>query len=86
VAATDVGDIRYMLAPENAPFLVPPESVELARATLRILAEPVRATDIGKVNQCRARELFDERRMFGAYWELFEQTMSRGKFKKRNML
>ena len=74
VAATDIGDIRYMLAPENAPFLVPREAVELARAILRILAEPARATEIGKFNQCRARELFDERRMFDAYWKLFEQT------------
>ena len=72
VAATCVGDIHGMLAPENTPFVVRRDSRDLAHAILQLLAEPGRAAEIGTANCRRAREMFDQRRMFRAYREIFD--------------
>jgi glycosyltransferase involved in cell wall biosynthesis len=73
VAATGVGDIRYMLAEENHPFVVEKSALQLACAMLRLIDDPLRAANIGAANARRAAELFDQRRMFSAYRALFDQ-------------
>ena len=73
VAATCVGDIRNMLAPENAAFVVRRDSIELARAISQLVGTPGRAAEIGAANCRRAHELFDQRRMFRAYREIYER-------------
>ena len=72
LATTDVGDIRYMLAHENHPYLVKTEVDPLAESILTLLADPARAIAIGKANAGRALALFDQNLMFAAYRELFE--------------
>ncbi|HXJ02165.1 MAG TPA: glycosyltransferase family 4 protein [Micropepsaceae bacterium] len=72
LAATDVGDLRYMLAPENHPYLVKTQAEPLSDAIMALLAEPVRARTIGQANAARASGLFDQELMFAAYRELFE--------------
>jgi glycosyltransferase involved in cell wall biosynthesis len=73
VAATDVGDITDMLAPENRPFVVERTPERLADAISRLLHAPDRAA-IGSANRQRAEQEFDQRRMFTAYGSLFDQV------------
>jgi len=72
VAATDVGDVRAMLAGENAAFVVPPEEGALARALAGLAADPALRARIGAANRRKAEAEFDERRMFDAYRSLFD--------------
>ncbi len=80
VAATDVGDVRAMLAPENAAFVLPPSETALAGAITRLLADPAARAAIGAANRARAEQVFDQRAMFRAYADLFGGTaaMARG--------
>jgi glycosyltransferase involved in cell wall biosynthesis len=71
VVATDVGDIRQMLAKENHPFLVERSAEQLARAIVRLLDNPAAAADIGTANARHAAEAFGQERMFEAYGRLF---------------
>ena len=72
LAATDVGDIRYMLAEENRPFVVERSSDALAAAISVLLDDPGRAAAIGAANARRAQEMFDQRIMFAHYRRLFD--------------
>lgn len=71
VAATDVGDIRAMVAPDNGAFIVPKDSGALATAIQALLDHEHLRSRIGQANRDRACEVFDESRMFAAYEELF---------------
>lgn len=71
VAATDVGDVRAMLAEENAPFVVTTTDAALADALRRLVEDaPLRAR-IGVANRAKAEREFDEEAMVMAYWDLF---------------
>jgi len=72
VAATDVGDVRRMLAPANAEFVVERDVGQLAGALAGLLADPARAAAIGRDNATRVRETFSQERMFAAYRRLFD--------------
>jgi glycosyltransferase involved in cell wall biosynthesis len=72
VVATDVGDIREMVADENRPFIVGKEVAALSTALLSLLRDPRQAAQIGTANSRRARELFDQRRMLAQYKALFD--------------
>jgi glycosyltransferase involved in cell wall biosynthesis len=72
LAATDVGDIRAMVDPENHPFLVARDSAALAGAMRALIEKPDAAAVIGAANARRARTVFDERFMFSAYERLFD--------------
>jgi glycosyltransferase involved in cell wall biosynthesis len=67
VAATDVGDVRDMLAEDNAPFVVPRDAAALARALAMLIADPAQRVRIGSANRRRAEARFDENKMFDAY-------------------
>lgn len=67
VAATDVGDVRAMLAAENAPFVGRLDDSDLAGALTRLLADPALRVRIGAANQAKARAEFDQAAMFRAY-------------------
>ena len=71
VAATDVGDVRAMLAPANAAYVVTLSADALAGAMARLLADPAACAAIGAANRARAEQVFDERAMFSAYAALF---------------
>jgi glycosyltransferase involved in cell wall biosynthesis len=71
VAATDVGDVRAMLAPENAPEVVVQDAVALATALTGLLADPVRRTLLGVANRRRVEAAFDQETMFAAWYALF---------------
>jgi glycosyltransferase involved in cell wall biosynthesis len=67
VASTDVGDVRAMVAPENAPFVVPAEEAALAGALDRLLADPGPARAIGSANRREAERRFGLASMFDAH-------------------
>jgi len=71
VAATDVGDVRAMLASGNAPFVAAKDEAALAGAILAALADPDGAAAIGRANRRRAEAEFDERAMVARYRTLF---------------
>ena len=71
VVSTDVGDVRRMLAPANAPFVVPRDADAMASALRELLDLPEARRAIGAANRARAVEAFDQRTMFAAYAELF---------------
>lgn len=71
VAATDVGDVRAMLAPANAAYVVPARAEALAGAMAGLLADPAARAAIGAANRARAERAFDQRAMFSAYDALF---------------
>jgi glycosyltransferase involved in cell wall biosynthesis len=72
VAATDVGDVGAMVAPENSGHMVPRDSAALAGAIVRLLDDPAAARAIGAANAAKARAEFDERVMAERYAALFD--------------
>ncbi len=66
VAATAVGDIAAMLAPENHPYLTAPDDTALATAITALLTSPA-ALSIGAANAARAEQSFGIDRMCAAY-------------------
>lgn len=72
LAATAVGDVGAMVAPENQPFIVPKDAAALAGAISALLEDPGRGRTIGRANAARAEALFDQRLMFQAYRRLFD--------------
>jgi len=72
VAATDVGDVRAMLAEENARFVVPKQDeAALADAMRALLADAALRRAVGEANRARAVREFDERVMVATYGRLF---------------
>jgi glycosyltransferase involved in cell wall biosynthesis len=71
VAATDVGDIKEMLAPENRATIVPRDDRALADVFLMFLRQPELRHSIGAANRARAERDYDQEIMFRAYAALF---------------
>jgi len=76
VAATDVGDVGLMLAPENAAFVGPKDDRALARSLDALLADPASRARIGAANRAKAARDYDETAMFAAYGALFDGPAS----------
>jgi glycosyltransferase involved in cell wall biosynthesis len=71
VAATDVGDVRAMLAPENGGLVVARQEAALADALAALLGDPDRRAALGAANRRRAEAAFDQETMFAAWHALF---------------
>lgn len=71
VAATDVGDIRAMLAEPNAPYLAPRDDAALAAALAALLDDPALRRRLGGANRAKAEREYAEAAMFTAYDALF---------------
>lgn len=71
VAATDVGDVRDMLAEPNQPFVVERDEPALANAIEQLLRQPDLRRKIGADNRARAERAFDEAQMFHAHAALW---------------
>jgi glycosyltransferase involved in cell wall biosynthesis len=71
VAATDVGDIRAMVAPENGGCIVPKDDTALAGAMLELLRDPELRSSIGAANRAKAVREFDQDSMFRTYGRLY---------------
>ena len=73
VAATDVGDVRHMLASENRPYLAAGmEDARLADALRPLVQDAGLRARLGLANRRRAEAEFDQETMFQAYAALIE--------------
>jgi glycosyltransferase involved in cell wall biosynthesis len=72
IAATDVGDVRAMLAEANGPCIVPRDDTALASSLAALLGDATLRARIGAANRARALEAFDQERMFAAYAALLD--------------
>jgi glycosyltransferase involved in cell wall biosynthesis len=76
VAATDVGDIKDMLAAENRFFLTPRDDAALAGALVSLLRQPGLRRAVGAANRARAERDYDQETMFRAWRALFDGERS----------
>ena len=74
VVATEVGDVRAMLCPENGPFVGPKEAAALAERLRDLLADAALRQRIGATNRAKAEQDYDEQGMFHAWRALFDGT------------
>jgi L-malate glycosyltransferase len=74
VAATDVGDVRKMVAPENERFIVRGEAA-LGEALRTLAADPALRAAIGRANRTRAVADYDAQRMIARYAALYEAAV-----------
>ncbi len=72
IAATDVGDVRSMVAAENQACVTPLDAAPLADAILRLLRAPDWRASLGAANRAKAAAEFDQTTMFQAYGALFD--------------
>ncbi len=78
IAAPDVGDIRAMVAIENAAYISPPGDIAALAASLGQLAnDPQERKAIGAANKARVREHYDEAQMIERYRALYAGAMGR---------
>ncbi len=81
VAAPAVGDIAAMVAPDNAPYIVPPGSDDALAAALTALAsDPALRRRIGEANRARARAEYDEAAMLAAYRQAYADALGHPSF------
>ncbi|MDE2303803.1 MAG: glycosyltransferase [Sphingomonadales bacterium] len=81
VAATDVGDVKAMLAEENRGFVVPAgDEAALADALARLAADAGLRARLGRANRALARACFDEAAMIAAYRAVYARAMRRDSF------
>jgi glycosyltransferase involved in cell wall biosynthesis len=71
VVSTDVGDVRLMLAEENAAFVTRLDDVALGGALSALAGDPASRRRIGFANLAKARCDFDQAAMFAAYGALW---------------
>jgi glycosyltransferase involved in cell wall biosynthesis len=72
VLATDVGDVRAMVAAPNRDFVVPePDEAAYAAALGRLLGSPALVRELGAANRAEAAARFDQRQMLEKYRALY---------------
>jgi glycosyltransferase involved in cell wall biosynthesis len=76
VAATAVGDIATMIAPENRPYLARRDDQALADAVSGLLAAPDQARAIGAANRRHAEAAFDQAGMIAGWRRLWLQAIT----------
>jgi glycosyltransferase involved in cell wall biosynthesis len=74
ISTTDVGDVRTMVAEENAPFVVHRDDVALAGSLSALLRDRDLRARIGSANLAKARRDFDQAGMFSAWGALWSGT------------
>lgn len=78
VAATDVGDIRAILAPDNAALLTAPNDPHsLGEALATLAADPGLRARLGAANAARARTEFDFAAMQACYESVYGEAIGR---------
>jgi glycosyltransferase involved in cell wall biosynthesis len=79
VAATDVGDVRFMLPAEQSPFLVPMNGADTAAALAALIAalarDPETRRRLGDLNRRRAEDRFAFEAMRAAYREVYASAL-----------
>ncbi len=84
VAATDVGDIKHIVAPENKPFIVNKEDeTGFALAIAKLAQNPDLRRKLGDANLARATAEYDEHIMFNKYRKLYGNAMRNADFARQ---
>lgn len=78
VAATDVGDVRAMLAPADAAQVVPRDEAALAGCLAALLDDAPLRRRLGAANRVRAAQEYDQRSMLHAWEDLLRTAATRG--------
>ena len=82
VAATDVGDVRAVLPPEQEGFVVPVAGAATVRGLARrieaLLRDPALARRLGRANRRRVEERYGFERMCADYREVYEEALTVG--------
>ena len=71
VVSTDVGDVRAMVAPENAAYVGARDDTVIAGLLAGLLLDPVGRARIGAANRAKAERDFDQGVMFAAWRALW---------------
>jgi glycosyltransferase involved in cell wall biosynthesis len=71
IVATDVGDIRDMVAEDNRRFLVARDPEAVAKAFRSLLADSTLRDRLGQANRQKIVADYDQRKMFAAFAKLF---------------
>ncbi|GAB4528693.1 MAG: glycosyltransferase family 4 protein [Parvularculaceae bacterium] len=72
VVATDVGDIKSILPPEQAPFIAAPDAeADLVSALKTLIADPALRNELGRANRARVVAEFEKTTMIETYDRLF---------------
>ncbi len=79
VVATDVGDVRAMVAADNAPYVTARTAEALAAAMLSLAGAPERRAALGAANRAEAIRSYDQETMFAAYGTLFDTMIAQGR-------
>src|SRR5580658_5092807 len=74
IVSTDVGDVRAMVAPENAPYVGPRDDTAISGMLIGLLARPDARVRIGAANRAKAERDFDQSVMFAAWRGLWAGT------------
>src|ERR1700722_6531172 len=74
VVSTDVGDVRAMVAPDNAAFVGARDDAAIATLLTRLLAAPEQRARLGLANRAKAERDFDQQAMFAAWRGLWTGT------------
>lgn len=73
IAATDVGDVRFMVSPDNRPYLAESgEDGALAAALRTLLDDAALCARLGLANRRRVEAEYDQETMFQAYASLID--------------
>lgn len=81
VAAPDVGDVRAMLAADNAALIGPAgDEVALGQALASLASDPTFRARLGEANRARAVGEFDELGMIEAYRRTYAEALGRSTF------
>ena len=76
VMATDVGDVKRMVAPENRPYIVAKTDEQGFEERLEdLLVDPEKRLLLGEKNQAYARAYYGIDEMVAAYKILFDETL-----------
>ncbi len=85
IVATDVGDVRTVVARENRPFIVARTDEDAFTSAINSLAKDaaLRAT-LGTANRILACSQYDEDTMFARYRQLYGSAMKRADFARQS--
>jgi glycosyltransferase involved in cell wall biosynthesis len=75
VASTDVGDVRAMLPPEQAPFLFHLDPTALGHGIAALASDPGLRRRLGDLNRRRAEERFAFAGMCSAYRDVYASAL-----------
>jgi glycosyltransferase involved in cell wall biosynthesis len=79
IASTDAGDIRIIISPENAPYVVRQDDAALADAIRLLLKDPSQRSRLGLANRAKAERDYDQEVMFHSHAQLIDRALMQRK-------